>query len=170
MYFFLLLSTFLFFNNPLCPCLSVSYLLTCFISCLFSFNEAYISCFFLLFFHHLFFKSTPLFLFSQAYFVSSFPPFLVSSHVLFSSPSTPSVHGHMQLCRWVPLFALQPLASTCCKDPNSSNEARALPCGQGYEAVHCLEHKNHWLWLNDSRQGRAKHCGPNSIFRIVTER
>lgn len=46
---------------------------------------------------------------------------LVSSSLLSSSPPTPSAHGHMLLCRWVPVLAGLLLAAACCKDPDSSN-------------------------------------------------
>lgn len=60
---------------------------------------------------------------------------LVSSSLLSSSPPTPSAHGHMLLCRWVPVLAGLLLAAAYCKDPDSSNEARASPDGRVSEAA-----------------------------------
>lgn len=50
-----------------------------------------------------------------ALFCLLYSSFLVSSSLLSSSPPTLSVHGHMLLCRWVPVLARLLLATTCCK-------------------------------------------------------
>lgn len=96
----------------------------------------------------------------------SCPCFLPFSHTCITPlpPPTPSVHGHMLLCRSVPLLARLRLATTCCVDPDSSNGASVSACGRGNEAAHSLEQKTTDSELIIVDRRGVKHCGPNSIF------
>lgn len=141
---------------------------------LLSLNSLFPQCFLLGCLHV--FISTPV---SPAHLHSlSLPSFLSFSWLLSSLPlpwflillptsslSAPSVHGHMLLCRWVPVSCWLPLVTVYFARHGliqlSEGTARwaELWCSALPEA------EIQWLWNNDSWQQRAKHRGWSISFR-----
>lgn len=84
-----------------------------------------------------------------------------------SSPSDPSVHGHMLLCRWVPVSVWLPLVTVCCTRRGFVQLCESTTDWAELWGGSLPEAENQWLWTNDSRQQRAKHCGLSVSFRIA---
>lgn len=92
------------------------------------------------------------------------PCFLLFSPT--SSPSTPSAHGHMLLCRWVPVSSRLPLVTVWWTRHGFILLRESLAMWAELWGSSMPKAENQWLWTNHSRQQRAKHRGSSVSFRM----
>lgn len=81
-------------------------------------------------------------------------PLLPRLLILFpaSSLSAPSVHGHMLLCRWLPVSGWLPLVTVCCASRRLVQWSGGTVMWLQLWCSSLPDAEIQWLWTNDSRQ------------------
>lgn len=99
-------------------------------------------------------------------------PLLPQFLILFpaSSLSAPSVHGHMLLCRWVPVSGWLPLVTVCFASHGLIQSSEGTVMWLELWCSSLPDAEIQWVWTNDSRQqstvGRASLSKQSEIAKV----